>query len=71
MVELRASVTKAMAALEPSQREMLRLRFFQELTQTQIAERIGVSQMQVSRLLRRCLEQLRDHAEGPPMPTTA
>jgi RNA polymerase sigma-B factor len=63
LVELRASLTDAMATLEPRQREMLRLRFFEELTQTQIAERIGVSQMQVSRLLRRCLEQLRERTE--------
>ena len=35
------------------------LRFFGELSQTQIAERIGVSQMQVSRLLRRALDRLR------------
>ena len=38
---------------------MLHLRFVEDLTQTEIAERIGVSQMQVSRLLRRSLEQLR------------
>ncbi|HUA75832.1 MAG TPA: SigB/SigF/SigG family RNA polymerase sigma factor [Solirubrobacteraceae bacterium] len=60
LVELRASLAEAMASLEPRQREMLRLRFFDELTQTQIAEKVGVSQMQVSRLLRRCLEDLRE-----------
>ncbi|HTZ87429.1 MAG TPA: SigB/SigF/SigG family RNA polymerase sigma factor [Solirubrobacteraceae bacterium] len=59
LVELRASLVSALASLEPRQREMLRLRFVEELTQTQIAERIGVSQMQVSRLLRRCLDELR------------
>jgi RNA polymerase sigma-B factor len=36
----------------------------EDLTQTQIAERIGVSQMQVSRLLRRCLDQLRELTEA-------
>jgi len=35
------------------------LRFFDGLTQTQIAERVGVSQMQVSRILTRSLEKLR------------
>jgi RNA polymerase sigma-B factor len=60
LVELRASLADAFEFLEPRQREMLQLRFFDELTQTQIAERIGISQMQVSRLLRRCLEDLRE-----------
>jgi RNA polymerase sigma-B factor len=39
---------------------VLQLRFVEDLTQTEIAKRIGVSQMQVSRLLRRSLEQLRE-----------
>ena len=43
---------------------MLELRFVQDLTQTQIADLIGVSQMQVSRILRRALSQLRDLTEG-------
>ncbi len=71
LVELRTSLTGAMATLEPQQREMLRLRFFEELTQTQIAERLGVSQMQVSRLLRRCLDQLHDRAEESSLPVAA
>ena len=35
------------------------MRFVEDLTQTEIAERVGISQMQVSRLLRRTLDQLR------------
>jgi RNA polymerase sigma-B factor len=42
------------------ERQILRMRFIDGLTQTQIAARVGVSQMQVSRLLRRSLDQLRD-----------
>jgi RNA polymerase sigma-B factor len=42
------------------EREILYLRFGEDLTQTEIAERIGVSQMQVSRLLRRSLAHLRE-----------
>src|SRR6201987_3810076 len=57
-----ASVTIAASAheLTPRERHVLALRFVQDMTQTQIAEEIGVSQMQVSRILRRALTQLRD-----------
>lgn len=47
------------ASLPERDRLMLSLRFGQEMTQTQIAERLGVSQMQVSRLLSTCLTKLR------------
>ncbi|MFB7406749.1 RNA polymerase sigma factor SigF [Streptomyces sp. NPDC056202] len=47
-------------ALAPRDRLLLHLRFVEELTQTEIGERIGVSQMQVSRLLARSLDRLRD-----------
>jgi RNA polymerase sigma-B factor len=43
---------------------VLELRFVRDLTQTQIAELIGVSQMQVSRILRRALSQLRELTDG-------
>ncbi len=57
-----ASVTISTAARELSARErrVLALRFVQDLTQTQIADEIGVSQMQVSRILRRALGRLRE-----------
>jgi RNA polymerase sigma-B factor len=45
--------------LPERERMIVMLRFFGELTQTQIAERIGISQMHVSRLLSRTLTQLR------------
>ncbi len=44
-------------------REILRLRFKDDLTQTEIGARLGISQMQVSRLIRRALERLRAVAE--------
>ncbi|MFF3837931.1 RNA polymerase sigma factor SigF [Streptomyces sp. NPDC001930] len=47
-------------ALAPRDRLLLHLRFVEELTQTQIGERLGVSQMHVSRLLARSLDRLRD-----------
>jgi len=43
---------------------MLSLRFTQDLTQAEIADRLGISQMQVSRLLRRSLNRLRAVAEA-------
>jgi RNA polymerase sigma-B factor len=57
-----ASVTISTAARELSARErrVLALRFVEDLTQTQIADEIGVSQMQVSRILRRALARLRE-----------
>jgi RNA polymerase sigma-B factor len=46
--------------LPERERRILFLRFGEDLTQSEIADRIGVSQMQVSRLLRRSLQRLRD-----------
>ena len=63
LVELDLTVASALRQLEPRERTILHMRFVQELTQTQIAEKVGVSQMQVSRLLRRSLDQLREIAE--------
>ena len=55
-----------MAHLPARDRLVLHLRFVEDLTQTEIAEQIGISQMQVSRLLRRSLEQLRTMTDAPP-----
>ena len=61
-----ASVTLSASAhqLSPRERHVLALRFVQDMTQTQIAEEIGVSQMQVSRILRRALARLREMTES-------
>lgn len=64
LIELDASVSAALGEVPVLERKILYLRFMRELTQTEIAERIGVSQMQVSRLLRRSLERLRALADG-------
>jgi RNA polymerase sigma-B factor len=53
------------AALPERQRTVLLLRFFENMTQTQIAERLGISQMHVSRLLARSLAALREQAQTP------
>jgi RNA polymerase sigma-B factor len=57
--EDRADLRPALAKLPPRERTILALRFFEGLTQTQIAARVGLSQMQVSRLLARSLERIR------------
>jgi RNA polymerase sigma-B factor len=59
LIELDATVVAVLDHIPPREREILRMRFVEGLTQTQIAARVGVSQMQVSRLLRRSLDQLR------------
>lgn len=59
-VELHAAISGALEQLDERERVVVRMRFVDDLSQTQIAARIGVSQMQVSRLLRRALERLRN-----------
>jgi RNA polymerase sigma-B factor len=51
--------------LAPREQLIMRLRFFDELTQTEIAEKVGLSQMQVSRLIRHSLDYLRALAADP------
>ncbi len=59
LAELRVALGPAIARLNRRQQTILMLRFYDNLTQTQIAERIGVSQMHVSRLLAKALVTLR------------
>jgi RNA polymerase sigma-B factor len=59
-----ATVERLMAVLSEREREVLRLRLEEDLTQSQIGARIGVSQMHVSRLIRQALARLRDAAEA-------
>ena len=58
-LEYRASLAPEMAKLPERDRTILYLRFFKGLTQSEIADRLGISQMHVSRLLNRTLSQLR------------
>ncbi len=58
LVEAGATIVAAARQLSDRERKVLVLRFVEDRTQTQIAELIGVSQMQVSRILRRSLERL-------------
>jgi RNA polymerase sigma-B factor len=58
-VENRESVKPLLAALPERERRILTMRFFQEMTQSQIAAELGISQMHVSRLLSQTLQKLR------------
>ena len=62
-VEIRESIKPLLDKLDAREKKILLLRFFKNMTQSQIAEEIGVSQMHVSRLLNRTLEQLRTSLE--------
>jgi RNA polymerase sigma-B factor len=63
-VEIRESIKPMLDQLDAREKRILLLRFFKNMTQSQIAEEIGVSQMHVSRLLTRTLEQLRTSLEA-------
>ena len=58
-IEIRESIKPLLEALPAREKKILLLRFFKNRTQSEIAEEIGVSQMHVSRLLSRTLDQLR------------
>jgi RNA polymerase sigma-B factor len=63
-IEYLETIAPTMRALPERDRLVLKLRFHDDLTQSEIAERIGVSQMHVSRLIRRALARLRTVADA-------
>jgi len=65
-VEYRESLRPLLAALPSRERRILALRFFHGMTQSQIAEEVGISQMHVSRLLAKSLAALRDGLTDEP-----
>jgi RNA polymerase sigma-B factor len=62
-VEYGAAITDALESLSERDRTVLHLRFIEDMTQTEIADRVGVSQMHVSRILRSAVERLRGAVE--------
>jgi RNA polymerase sigma-B factor len=64
LVEYGATIAPTLQALPARDRIVLHLRFVEDLTQAEIAARVGVSQMHVSRLIRRALDRLRTVAEA-------
>src|SRR5947209_905793 len=65
LVDETVTISTAARQLSARERKVLALRFVHDMTQTQIASEIGVSQMQVSRILRRALSRLRELTEAP------
>ncbi len=61
-IEHKSLVADLLASLPERERRILELRFFNEMSQSEIATEMGISQMHVSRLLRRTVEQLRERA---------
>ncbi len=64
--EERATLEQLMSTVTPREREVLRMRFEQDMTQAEIGAVIGVSQMQVSRVIRQAIARLRAAADTAP-----
>jgi len=60
-VEMRDILNRAMEHLTPRERAIMAMRFYEQMSQSEIARRLGISQMHVSRLQRAALEQLRKY----------
>lgn len=60
----RQLIEEAMKVLDERERQIVTMRFYDDLTQTQIAQRLGISQMHVSRLLRRALRKMEAYLRG-------
>jgi len=68
MAESATLISSLVNRLPPRERDIIRLRYVDELTQAEIGERVGVSQMHVSRLLARSLARLRSWARAESVP---
>jgi RNA polymerase sigma-B factor len=64
LVEHSATLSPALRALPERERLIVHMRFVQDMTQSEIAARIGISQMHVSRLIRKALEAMREATEA-------
>jgi RNA polymerase sigma-B factor len=65
-VEIGAAIGPAFKALPEREQMIVHMRFFEDLTQSEIAERIGISQMHVSRLLRKAIDRLHGEVDVSP-----
>ena len=66
-VDARRTVESILPALSPRSRRIVELRFYENRSQTEIAEMVGISQMHVSRLLRQAVDQLRSAIDELPL----
>jgi RNA polymerase sigma-B factor len=66
LTEFRASLPSALATLDERERAIVSLRFYGEMSQSEIGQKLGVSQMHVSRLLARAVRKLRAQLMGEP-----
>ena len=66
-VELRDVLSRALTHLNPRERTIMAMRFYDQMSQSEIAKRLGISQMHVSRLQRAALEQLRQYLPEEPV----
>jgi RNA polymerase sigma-B factor len=66
--EERAVLDVLLASVSDREREVLRMRFEEDMTQAEIGAAVGVSQMQISRIIRTALQRLREAAELEPQP---
>jgi RNA polymerase sigma-B factor len=64
-IEYGEAIARTLELLPERERTILNLRFVEDLTQSEIAERVGISQMHVSRLLRRALDAVREQVPEP------
>jgi RNA polymerase sigma factor, sigma-70 family/RNA polymerase sigma-70 factor, sigma-B/F/G subfamily len=64
VAEQRVELARGLETLPERERSIILLRFFEGLTQREIADRVGISQMHVSRLLRRSVERMRNQLEA-------
>jgi RNA polymerase sigma-B factor len=74
LVEQRELLRQGFKTLAERERAILHMRFFLGLTQSEIADRVGISQMHVSRLIRQSVDQVRDELGSPepdPLPVPA
>jgi RNA polymerase sigma-B factor len=70
LAEARATIEPLLSLLDDRARQVLRLRFEEDLRQSEIADRIGCSQMHASRIIRCSLDKLYVHGTGPRTPST-
>ena len=59
----RIVIEETLASFSPREQDAIRMRFVEGLTQVEIAEKLGISQVQVSRLLRRALKRVQERLE--------